>query len=87
MATVILLFKGGSRSDVGNYRPISLLPLPGKILEKIVHTRLSLFLENNNLLSDEQNDFRKNRSTIHGIVHLTKTILNAVNDQETCRLH
>ena len=84
MATVIPLFKGGSRSDVSNYRPISLLPLPGKLLEKVVHTRISQFLENNDLLCHEQNGFRKNRSTTHSIVNLTNSILNAVNNQDTC---
>ena len=85
MATVIPLFKGGSRADVGNYRPISLLPLPGKLLEKIVHAQISQFLENNDLLSDEQNGFRRDRSTTHSIVNLTNSILNAVNNQETCQ--
>ena len=84
IATVIPLFKGGSKDDVSNYRPISLLPLPGKILEKIVHARISLFLEANNLLCDEQYGFRKNRSTTHSITNLTNSILDAVNKQETC---
>ena len=52
IATVIPLFKGGLRSNVGNYRPISLLPLPGKMLDKVVHSRLSTFLEDNDLLCD-----------------------------------
>ena len=46
-ATVIPLFKRGSKADVGNYRPISLLPLPRKILEKVVRNRISVFLEAN----------------------------------------
>ena len=41
VAKVIPLFKGGDREKVGNYRPVSLLPLPGKILEKIVHKRIT----------------------------------------------
>ena len=56
-ATVIPLFKGGTKTNVSNTRPICLLPLPGKILEKIVHNRLSLFMERNDLLYDEQNGF------------------------------
>ena len=36
-ATIIPLYKGGDKTDVSNYRPVSLLPLPGKIIEKIVH--------------------------------------------------
>ena len=39
VAKVIPLFKGGDREKVGNYRPVSLLPLPGKLLEKIVHKK------------------------------------------------
>ena len=84
MATVVPLFKGGARDDVSNYRPISLLPLPGKILEKIVHSKVSLFLEENNLLCGDQYGFRKNRSTTHSIVNLTNSIFDAINNNETC---
>ena len=74
IATVIPLYKGGPKTDVGNYRPISLLPLPGKLLEKIVHKKLSLFLERNDLLCDEQCGFRKDRSTTFSIVNLTDAL-------------
>ena len=84
VATVVPLFKGGNHLDVGNYRPISLLPLPGKILENIVHKRLSQYLETNNLLCDEQCGFRKGRSTVHSIVNLTDSLLTAINNNETC---
>ena len=83
VATVIPLFKGGSRSEVGNYRPISLLPLPGKLLEKIVHVRISQFLENSNVLCDEQCGFRKERSTTLSIVNLTDSLFTAINNHET----
>ena len=44
-AKVIPLFKGGDREEVGNYRPVSLLPIPGKLLEKIVHKKITEFWE------------------------------------------
>ena len=44
-AIVIPLQKPGDPSDVSNLRPISLLPLPGKILERIAHTHISKYLE------------------------------------------
>ena len=83
-ATVIPLFKGGNRLDVSNYRPISLLPLPGKLLEKIVHMKISNYLEINEILCDKQNGFRKERSSVHSIVNLTDSLLNAINNNETC---
>ena len=83
-ATVVPLFKGGNHKDVSNYRPISLLPLPGKILEKIVHKKLSRYLELNELLCDVQCGFRKERSTVHSIVSLTDSLLEAINNNETC---
>lgn len=43
-ANVVLLHKGGSKLDVNNYRPISLLPLPGKLLESIIHVRLLFYI-------------------------------------------
>ena len=45
MAKMVPLLKGGEKSDVNNYRPVSLLPLPGKPLEKIVHSRIIAFFD------------------------------------------
>ena len=63
LAKVVPLFKGGDREDVGNYRPVSLLPLPGKLLEKVVHNGISKFWDDNNFLSHNQGSFRKGFST------------------------
>ena len=67
-ATVIPIPKGGDPSQVTNLRPISLLPLPGKILEKLIHGKISEYLEGNGLLTSYQHGFRKNHSTI-GSIH------------------
>ena len=53
-------------------------------MEKIVHARISLFLENSKLLCDEQCGFKKERSTTLSIVNLTDSLLTAINSQETC---
>ena len=82
LANVIPLFKGGNKNVVGNFRPVSLLPLPSKIIEKIVHDRISTFLENNNLLDIYQGGFRKNQSTINTIAQLTDTIFEGINNRE-----
>ena len=45
-----------------NYRPVSLLPICGKIFERIIHNFVFLYLENNNLLTPNQSGFRPNDS-------------------------
>ena len=52
----------GSRTDVSNYRPISLLAIFSKIFEKVMHKRLLTFLENNKSLHELQYGFRPSRS-------------------------
>ena len=49
-ALVIPIPKTGNLTTMSNYRPISLLPQPGKILEKLVHNRLVEYIENEKLL-------------------------------------
>ena len=70
-ALVIPIPKGGNLTQVKNYRPISLLPLPGKILEKLMHKQLSEHIDENSLLTENQYGFRKGRSTIHSVAQLT----------------
>ena len=61
-ATVVPIFKKGSRKDPANYRPVSLTSVVGKILEAIIRDQLMDHLECQGLLSDEQFGFIKGRS-------------------------
>lgn len=68
IAKVMLIPKEGKDpSTSAAYRPICLLPIWGKVLDKIVTKRLKYWLETNNLLSNEQYGFRNGRSTSHAI--------------------
>ena len=82
IATIVPLFKNGKKSEVSNYRPVSLLPIPGKILEKVIHVHISNFFEINNLLCDRQGGFRKNYSTLSSISNFTNDIYNAINSKK-----
>ena len=66
--------KTGNAKQVQNYRPISLLPLPGKLLEKLIHAQISEHLENITHLTDSQHGFRKGHSTIHSVAQVTNYI-------------
>ena len=50
IANVIPLFKKGDKSDINNYRPVSLLPCVSKILERIVFEHVYSYKRDNNLL-------------------------------------
>ena len=75
----------GSSTDVNNPRPISLLPLPGKIIERVVHTQLSEYLEHCKLLNEHQGGFRKSHSTVNTVSEFTDDILLNIN-QNKCTL-
>ena len=78
-AKVVPLFKGGDKNDVGSYRPVSLLPIPGKLLEKIVHNRITTFFDTQNYFSEHQGGFRKGHSTVATIADLTDDLFDQVN--------
>ena len=78
-AKVVPLFKGGEREDVSNYRPVSLLPLPGKLLERVVHDRIMDFLNERNFLTSNQGGFRKGYSTVSTIADLTDDLFKGIN--------
>ena len=74
MVKVIPIHNGGSTQDVNNYRPISLLSIFDKIIEKLMHKRLYSFLEKNNILFRNQFGFRKNNSTVCALAPITEMI-------------
>ena len=55
--------KEGDPLDPNNWRPVTILPLPSKLLEKAVHYQLMNYFQNQNLLDERQHGFRKDFST------------------------
>jgi exonuclease III len=86
LARVVPIFKAGSKTDVSNYRPISLLSSISKIYEKLMHNRLVTFLNSNNSLYECQYGFRTGRSCEHALLTAQKTILDALNKREIALL-
>ena len=82
IANVIPLKKGGDPTDVNNLRPVSLLPLPGKLAERIMHTHMVTFIEERGLLNQNQGGFRKNNSTISTTAKFIDDILLGMNEKQ-----
>ena len=80
ISKIIPIFKSGDSKILNNYRPISLLPVFSKLLEKIVHKRLMHFLNINNILYKHQYGFREKHSTVHPIIQFLKFITDS-NDK------
>ena len=59
IARVTPLFKNGSDSDLGNYRPVYDLPCFSKILEKIMYNGVYKYLSDNNILYWKQFGFQE----------------------------
>ena len=62
-AQVVPIYKGGRKDLCTNYRPISLLSPINEIFEKVIHSRLYTYLEQNSMLSSHQYGFRMGLST------------------------
>ena len=76
IAKVTPPFKGGENYELGNYRPISVLPCFSKILEKIMCNHLYKYLTDNSILYKKQFGFQEGHSTEHAVVQLTDQIWN-----------
>ena len=86
-AKVIPIFKlKNKKADedlyLSNYRPISLLPILSKLLEKVVAKNLMSYLINNDLIYKHQYGFQPHKSTFHPMIHILKKVTDSVNNNE-----
>ena len=70
MAKLFPIHKGGSKSDPGNYRPISILPTVSKIFEKHINKHLVSFLNKYKVIHVNQSGFRQKHSCQTALVKL-----------------
>jgi hypothetical protein len=75
------LFKNGDKSNISNYRPISLLSSFSKVLGKAMNIQFLNHLYENNILVEEQFGFRTKISTDMAIYKLTNEMLKALNSK------
>ena len=84
-ANVQPIHKKGNRQLKTNYRPISLLPICGKILEKIIFDNVYSFLNKNDLISKNQSGFRPGDSTIYQLISITSDIYTSFENHDETR--
>jgi hypothetical protein len=73
-------FKAGSKQDVGNFRPISILPIVSKIIEKHVHIHLYNHVQP--VLNKAQSGFRKFHSCETALIKLSNMWLNSMDNND-----
>ena len=83
LANVTPIYKKGDKQSIVNYRPISLLPICGKIFEKIMFNNLYSYLNVNNLITKNQSGFRSGDSTTNQLLFLADEIHQAFEDPKS----
>ena len=84
-ANVVPIHKKNSRQLKMNYRPISLLPICGKIFEKIIFDQVYSYLNKNKLISSNQSGFRPGDSTIYQLISITSKIYESFENYDETR--
>ena len=83
LANVTLIFKKEDKQLVKNYRPISLLPICGKLFEKIVFNNLYVYLNRNGLITSNQSGFQPGDSTTNQLLFLINEIHEAFENPKS----
>ena len=80
------IHKSGDHSDPSNFRPISIVPVIAKLVERAVHQQLYAYLSENHLLSSSQHGFRPRHSTETALTSISDRILNSFDHGEVSLL-
>ena len=84
IATVTPIPKVTNASCPNELRPISILPVPGKLLEKYITISLENYLEDRDFFADNQNGFRKGKSTAGALSKFLDDVVGDLNESKTC---
>ncbi|KAI8509503.1 hypothetical protein Bbelb_133510 [Branchiostoma belcheri] len=81
-SNVTPVYKKGDKTDPLNCRPISLLPTVAKLMERLVHNHLYSYLEENNLLHNNQSGFRKGDGTVLQLIRMVNDWARSIDDPD-----
>ena len=83
LADVTPIHKKGSKQLASNYRPISLLPICGKLFERLIFKNLYNHLVSNGLITKNQSGFRPGDSTIYQLIDLVNDVHMSFGDKKS----
>jgi len=83
LSRVIPIFKSGDRQSASNYRPISLQPIIGKLLERVIHEHILQHLHVNNILTPRQFGFLPKSSTSDALITALRDWYNALEKRHS----
>ena len=81
LAKVTPIYKSDDKKLLSNYRPISVLPIFSKILEKLMYVRLEKFIEKHNILCENQFGFREKHSTYMALLDICDQITRQLDSK------
>ena len=82
IAKIVPIFKEGDNDDPSDYRPISLLPVLGRIFERIIFKRAQSYVDKFNIIRNTQFGFRSNRSTVDDILTLLEEVSTSLSNKK-----
>ena len=74
------LFKKGSREELGNYRPVSLTSVVGKVLETLIKDQMRNHLNKYKLIKDSQHGFTKGSSCLTNLLEFCQAVSDWVDE-------
>ena len=80
ISKVTPIHKKGNREEMGNYRPISLMSVLAKVIEKIVFEQTYEYVKSKNILFENQSGFRPQHSTYTAVLNLTEDVLQNIDE-------
>ena len=82
LAKVMPVFKKGSQTNLSNYRPISLLSVFNKLLEKLMFNWSANFSEKRHLICNKQFGFHSHHLTDHAVLGIIDQVQKAIEDRD-----